>query len=94
MRENEVLPENPHSERTVSRPDVRPVVTRWTYVLEPGRTVNVRQGNPIFIYRSIAHVFLTLRYFSKIRINKRFFTDLENPGFSEYSETLIDPGEF
>ena len=83
MRENEVLPENPHSKRMVSRPDV-----------QPGRTVNVKQRNPIFTYRLIAPVFLTLRYFSGIRTNRRFSADLENPGFSEYSETLIDPGEF
>ena len=41
-RENEVLLENPHSERTILRPDVRPVVTCWTYALEPRRTVDVR----------------------------------------------------
>ena len=94
MRENEVLRKNPHSGRTVLRPDVRPVVTRWTYALEPEHTVNVRQENPIFTYHPIALVFLTLRYFSGNRTNRRFSIDLENPGFSEYSETLIDPGEF
>ena len=94
MRENEVLPENPHSRRTVSRPDVWPVMTQWTYALEPGRSVNVKQENPIFTYRPIALVFLTLRYFSEIMTNRRFSTDLENPGFSEYSKTLIDPGKF
>ena len=91
MRENEVLLENPHSKRTVSRPDVWSVVTRWTYALEPGRTVNVKQGNPIFTYRPITPIFLTLRYFSGIMTNRKFSTDLENPGFSE---TLIDSGEF
>jgi hypothetical protein len=40
-RENEVLLENPYSGRMMSRPDVRLVVTRWTYVPEPGRTVTV-----------------------------------------------------
>ena len=57
-RENEVLPENPHSGRTVSRPDVWPIVTRWTYALEPRSTVDVRQGNPIFTYRPITLVSL------------------------------------
>ena len=94
MRENEVLPENPHGGCTVSRPDVWPVMTRRTYALEPRRTVDVRQENPIFTYCLIAPVFLTLRYFSGIRTNRRFSIDLENPGFSEYSEMLIDPGEF
>jgi hypothetical protein len=38
-REKEVLLENPYSRSTVSRPDVRLVVARQTYALEPGRTV-------------------------------------------------------
>ena len=47
-KENEVLPENPHSGRTVSRPNVRPVVTRWTYAPEP-RTYGQREtGKPYF----------------------------------------------
>ena len=89
MRENEVLPENSHSGRTVSRPDVRPVVTRWTYALELGRTINVKQGNPIFTYRPIAPIFLTLRYFSGIRTNRRFSTDLENPSFWSIRRRLL-----
>jgi hypothetical protein len=33
-------------------------------------------------------------YFSGIRTNRRFFTDLENPDLLEFSKTFIDPGEF
>jgi hypothetical protein len=32
--------------------------------------------------------------FSGIMTNRRFSTDLENPDLSEFSETLIDSGEF
>jgi hypothetical protein len=59
-RENEVLPENPYSGRMVSRLDIRLVVARRTYALEPKRTVTVWQGNPIFAKCSIASVFLDL----------------------------------
>jgi hypothetical protein len=45
-RENEVLPKNPYNECTVSRPDVRLVVTRRTYTPEPGHMVTMCQGNP------------------------------------------------
>jgi hypothetical protein len=59
-RENEVLPENPYSGCTVSRSDVRLVVTRRTYTPEPRRMVTVWQGNPIFTKCLIAPVFLDL----------------------------------
>jgi hypothetical protein len=60
-RENEVLPENPYSGRTVSRPNVRLVVARHTYAPEPKRMVTVWQGNPIFAKCLITSVFLDLR---------------------------------
>jgi hypothetical protein len=56
--------------------------------------VTVWQGNLIFTKCSIPLVFLDLGFFSGIRTNRRFFTDLENSDHLEFSETLIDPGEF
>jgi hypothetical protein len=44
----------------VSILDIRLVVARGTYALEPKRTVTVWQGNPIFAKCSIASVFLDL----------------------------------
>jgi hypothetical protein len=60
---NEVLPENPYSRRTVSRPDVRLVITRRMYTPEPGRTVTMWQENPIFTKHPIASVFLDIGLF-------------------------------
>jgi hypothetical protein len=59
-RENEVLPENPYSGCTVSRLNVRLVVTRRMYAPESGRTVTVWQGNPIFTKCLIAPILLDL----------------------------------
>jgi hypothetical protein len=41
-----------------------------------------------------APIFLFYCCFSRVRINRRFFTDLENPDNLKYSETLYDLGEF
>jgi hypothetical protein len=78
----------------VSRSDIRLVVTRRMYTLDPGRMVTIWQRNPICTKHLIALVFLDLGFVSGIRTNRRFFTDLENPNLLEFSETLIDPGEF
>jgi hypothetical protein len=59
-RENEVLLENPYIGRRVTRPDVRLVIARRTYAPEPGHTVTVWQGSPIFAKSPIAYVFLDL----------------------------------
>jgi hypothetical protein len=63
LRENEVLVENPYSGCTVSRPDVRLIVTRRTYTLELERTVTVWQENPIFTKHPIVPIFLDLGLF-------------------------------
>jgi hypothetical protein len=70
------------------------VVTRWTYSPKPGRTVNVRRGNPIFTKRPIALFSLFKSCFSGIMTNRRFSIDLENPDLLEFLKTLIDLGEF
>jgi hypothetical protein len=59
-RENEVLPENPYSGRTMSRSNVRLVVAQQTYAPESERMVTVWQGNPIFVKCPITSVFLDL----------------------------------
>jgi hypothetical protein len=41
-----------------------------------------------------APVFLFYGCFSRVRINRRFFIDLENPDNLKYSKTLYDLGEF
>jgi hypothetical protein len=75
----------------------------WTYglSLHGGRThptpdVQSLCGRETLFSPNIPYLMFSLLYscFSRIRTNRRFSTDLENPYLSKFSETLIDPGEF
>jgi hypothetical protein len=75
----------------------------WTYGLSllgerthPSPDVRSLCGRETLFSPNIPYLMFSLLHscFSRIRTNKRFSTDLENPDLSEFSETLINPGEF
>jgi hypothetical protein len=62
----------------------------------PSSDVQSMCGRESLFSPIVPYLLFSLLYscFSEIRTNRRFFIDLENPDFLEYSETLFDPGEF
>jgi hypothetical protein len=86
-RQNEVLPKNLEA-------DVRSKVAQRTYGIKPKRMVRNMTGDFILISCLKAPVFLFYGCFSRVRTNRMFFINLENPDHLEFLEMLYDLGEF
>ena len=70
-------------------------ISERTYGIEPGRTVQSIQRDFLLTSRLIAPIFFIFySCFSGIGTNRRFFTNLGEPGHLEYLETLYNLGEF